>query len=501
MVDLSRITPQASSAYDRLMQSWGGPLSLTSGYRSPEYNQRVGGAKQSQHMHGNAYDVSTQGMTRDQQLELIRMAQASGFGGVGVYDGSLHFDVGPQRAWGPDYTRKSLPDWAASALGVSSGGGADMVSGGDGGDRLMDGYGNNAQPRGLLEMLGIQKRDEAAGGETAMPFFQRGSFKDTMGNLAMGLNSLRLTPDPNLAARVSGRQQERKNQAKLNKTTEYLRQIAPEAASLVEFGMFSPAEALTFSRDEQMRDIARQASEALQAGDMKTAYALAMQLSPTAFGQAIAQQGMQRKPEVISDGQYTVSYGPDGQPTVTLNQAVIDEQNRQAKIKDDKAKTLPARLQTVEEEDFAAIDTADALSQQIGVIAADFGYDPETGSFNGPLQFGPAAAIQSNLARAGVGGQTAQEIRNARLRYERFIKNYVNESLRLNKGTQTEGDAQRAADAIDNSATTADAWQAINDLMRINDRARRIRENAIKSRRERYDAPPVEVPQGWSVVQ
>lgn len=384
---------------------------------------------------------------------------------------------------------------------IMGGGGADMVGGGDGGDRLMDGYGNNAQPRGLLEMLGIQKRDEAAGGETALPFYQRGSFKDTMGNLAVGLNSLRLNPDPNLASRVGAGQDRRASQKKLNKTTEYLRQIAPEAASLVEFGMFSPAEALAFSRDEQSREIARQASEALQAGDMKTAYALAMQLSPTAAGQAIAQQAMPRQPEVISGGQYTVNYGQDGQPIVTANQAVIDEQNRQAQNKSSQAKTLPSRLQTVEEEDFAAIDTADALSQQIGVIAADFGYDPETGSFNGPLQFGPAAAIQSNLARAGVGGQTAQEIRNARLRYERFIKNYVNESLRLNKGTQTEGDAQRAADAIDNSATTADAWQAINDLMSINDRARRIRENAIKSRRERYDAPPVEVPQGWSVVQ
>lgn len=105
---------------------------------------------------------------------------------------------------------------------IMGGGGADMVGGGDGGDRLMDGYVNNAQPRGLLEMLGIQKRDEAAGGETALPFYQRGSFKDTMGNLAVGLNSLRLNPDPNLAARVGAGQERRQEAAKANRTVDFL---------------------------------------------------------------------------------------------------------------------------------------------------------------------------------------------------------------------------------------------------------------------------------------
>jgi hypothetical protein len=80
----------------------------------------------------------------------------------------------------------------------------------------------NTQPMGLLAQLGLQKRDPNATGETAMPFMQRDSFKNTMGNLAIGLNSLRLNPDPNVAAIVGNQMQARKDQQMANKTIEWL---------------------------------------------------------------------------------------------------------------------------------------------------------------------------------------------------------------------------------------------------------------------------------------
>lgn len=399
-------------------------------------------------------------------------------------------------------------NYVSKIMGSSMGGsgGSDMLGGGAREDRLMDNM-QDQQPRGLLASLGIQKRDEAAGGETALPFYQRGTFKDVMGGLAIGLNSLSMRPDADLNAMVQGNMQRRQDAAARNKTVDYLRRISPDAANLVDAGMFSPSEALAFSRDEKNREIAQRASDALQAGDMKTAYALSMLLSPTAMGQAIAQQAAPRQAEVINGGKYTVTYGQDGKPMVSTNQAVIDEETRLAEAQDQAAQrdaTLPARLQTVEEEDFAAIDAADTLGEQLSTVAQDFGYDPQTKSFKGPLQFGAGASLQSGLAMAGIGGDAAQATRDARLRYDRFIANYVNESLRLNKGTQTEGDAQRAMVAIDNAQTTADAWQAINDLQRINDRARQNRAAAIAARRQRYgiaEAVVPEQPVGWSPVQ
>jgi hypothetical protein len=116
------IQPNAQSALERL-QGVVGPLEITSGYRDPEHNAAVGGAKGSEHIHGNAFDVSTRGMSDEERTALIAKARAAGFKGIGVYDNSLHFDVGADRAWGPDYHRGSLPEWAAGAVSSPVGGG------------------------------------------------------------------------------------------------------------------------------------------------------------------------------------------------------------------------------------------------------------------------------------------------------------------------------------------------------------------------------------------
>lgn len=111
----ANMSPSALAAWDSLVQKYG-DLKVNSAYRSPEHNKRVGGAKHSQHTHGNAFDVDVSGVSRAERLALIEQARASGFKGIGVYDNALHFDVGPDRAWGSDYTRNSLPEWAGGAV-------------------------------------------------------------------------------------------------------------------------------------------------------------------------------------------------------------------------------------------------------------------------------------------------------------------------------------------------------------------------------------------------
>lgn len=116
-VDLENVSEEANNAWSALSGSWGGPdLVVKSGYRSAEHNAAVGGAKGSQHIHGNAFDVDVSGMDESQRLELISSARQAGFKGIGVYKNSLHFDVGPSRAWGPSYHADSIPDWAKEAL-------------------------------------------------------------------------------------------------------------------------------------------------------------------------------------------------------------------------------------------------------------------------------------------------------------------------------------------------------------------------------------------------
>ncbi len=109
------VSASAQAALDALRGGWTGQsFNVISDYRDPAKNDAVGGAKGSQHLHGNAFDIDTSGWTPEQKLALATQAYNSGFRGFGFYDNNLHFDVGGQRAWGPSYHQESIPDWARS---------------------------------------------------------------------------------------------------------------------------------------------------------------------------------------------------------------------------------------------------------------------------------------------------------------------------------------------------------------------------------------------------
>lgn len=100
------------------------------------------------------------------------------------------------------------------------------------------------QPKGILEMMGIQKRDPSAQDQTAMPFYQRDQFKNTMGNIAMAANTLRMDPDENIPAQVQAGRQQRESLQARNKTVEYLRANGrDDLAGMVEQGMISGSDA------------------------------------------------------------------------------------------------------------------------------------------------------------------------------------------------------------------------------------------------------------------
>lgn len=56
----------------------GAQLKITSGYRSPEHNASVGGAKESQHTHGNAVDIDMAGMSDEARYNLVQSLRANG---------------------------------------------------------------------------------------------------------------------------------------------------------------------------------------------------------------------------------------------------------------------------------------------------------------------------------------------------------------------------------------------------------------------------------------
>ncbi|MDO9712345.1 YcbK family protein [Paracraurococcus lichenis] len=85
-----------------------GPLTILSGYRTPETNRFVHGAGDSQHLRAGAVDVL---LPAEQVAGFGEQALKLGRGGVGIYArrSFVHLDSGPVRAWG------DLPDGVALA--------------------------------------------------------------------------------------------------------------------------------------------------------------------------------------------------------------------------------------------------------------------------------------------------------------------------------------------------------------------------------------------------
>jgi uncharacterized protein YcbK (DUF882 family) len=79
------------------------PISITSGYRSPERNAKIKGAKNSQHLYGTAVDMNVQGMTPRQVaviLERLIYENKIKEGGIGIYPSWVHYDIrGTKARW------------------------------------------------------------------------------------------------------------------------------------------------------------------------------------------------------------------------------------------------------------------------------------------------------------------------------------------------------------------------------------------------------------------
>ena len=77
------------------------PISITSGYRSPEHNAKVKGAKNSQHIKGTAADIKVKGMTPKEVALVIEGLIEQGKikeGGIGIYRTWVHYDIRGKKA-------------------------------------------------------------------------------------------------------------------------------------------------------------------------------------------------------------------------------------------------------------------------------------------------------------------------------------------------------------------------------------------------------------------
>ncbi len=84
----------AGERLDALRRLLGKPLVVSSAYRDPLHNARVGGAPLSRHKAGDAADILAGGIPR---RELLAAAENCGFTGIGLYRTFIHLDCRPLR--------------------------------------------------------------------------------------------------------------------------------------------------------------------------------------------------------------------------------------------------------------------------------------------------------------------------------------------------------------------------------------------------------------------
>lgn len=136
-------------------------------------------------------------------------------------------------------------------------------------------------------------------------------------------------------------------------------------------------------------------------------------------------------------------------------------------------KETPAWLGKIEEASFDKILSTQNLIEDTSMYIDKFARDEI-----------PTGLYETATAKgAGVLGMES-DATVALKDFERFKRQLVNETLRLNKGVQTEGDAQRALEEFQSAKTNADHIAAMTRLRQINARAQKNEMEKLKLQRQ-----------------
>lgn len=146
------------------------------------------------------------------------------------------------------------------------------------------------------------------------------------------------------------------------------------------------------------------------------------------------------------------------------------------------SKPLPVSLQKLEGEDVEAIQTSNTIQADLGEIKRQIDV--------GELDLGPGKNLW-NSARNAAGMSTDESRKLSTLKAS--LERLRNDSLRLNKGVQTDGDAQRAWDElVKNINDPKLVSERLAEIQKINERGAALRAQSINKRRADNGVAPID---------
>lgn len=95
---INNLTALVDNVLDPLREAWGKPIHVNSGYRCPALNMAVGGVKASQHMKGEAADITAGSREANRQLySLLRQLNLPVDQAINEHDFAwIHVSYGPR---------------------------------------------------------------------------------------------------------------------------------------------------------------------------------------------------------------------------------------------------------------------------------------------------------------------------------------------------------------------------------------------------------------------
>lgn len=144
---------------------------------------------------------------------------------------------------------------------------------------------------------------------------------------------------------------------------------------------------------------------------------------------------------------------------------------------------LPTSALKMQQEELDAIGTSGSINADLGSLEKQIDA--------GKLQLGPV----NNLLAKGKNliGASDEASRNL-ASFQSTLEKLRNDSLRLNKGVQTEGDAQRAwNELVSNINDPKVVKQRLGEIQKINERAANLRRMNVDNIRANFGVDPMDV--------
>lgn len=144
---------------------------------------------------------------------------------------------------------------------------------------------------------------------------------------------------------------------------------------------------------------------------------------------------------------------------------------------------LPTSALKMQQEELDAIGTSGSINADLGALEKQID--------SGKLQLGPV----NNLLAKGKNliGASDEASRNL-ASFQSTLEKLRNDSLRLNKGVQTEGDAQRAwNELVSNINDPKVVKQRLGEIQKINERAANLRRMNVDNIRANFGVEPMDV--------